>query len=154
MRLAQVRAARGDCVADNSEKHADDGQPNSAKFDWVSQRFACSLPAVFKTLRLQVEEDVKKRNALRPKFAVYEFSVADNDDGFVVTLEANKIHKTVRFRLADHAICVCNDRGESMFDVTLSFNDRGECQMNVQKERLDYWQVRRLALEDLLFHSN
>jgi hypothetical protein len=141
-------------VADNTEKHAENGQANQPKFDWVSQRFACSLPAIFKTLRLQVEEDVKKRNNLRPKFAVYEFSVADHDDGFAVTLEANNVKKVVSFRLAEHAILVRNDLGEPMFDVTLSFNHQGECQMNVNKERLDFWQVRRLALEDLLFHSN
>jgi hypothetical protein len=141
-------------VADNTEKHAENGQANQPKFDWVSQRFACSLPAIFKTLRLQVEEDVRKRNDLRPKFAAYEFSVADNEEGFAVTLEAGSVRKVVSFRLAGHAISVRNDTGEPMFDVTLSFNNQGECQMNVNKERLDFWQVRRLALEDLLFHSN
>jgi hypothetical protein len=154
VRLAVAHGARGVGVDENSEKHGEAGQSNREKFDWVSQRFACSLPAVFKTLRLQVEDDVKKRNGLRPKFATYEFSVSDNDEGFAVTLEAGDVRKTVNFRLAEHAISVRDSRGEPMFDVTLSFNDQGECQMNVNKERLDSWQVRRLALEDLLFHSN
>jgi hypothetical protein len=40
-----------------------------------------------------------------------------------------------------------------MFAVTLTFNDQGECQLNVNGEERDYWQVRRMALEDLMFHS-
>src|ERR1019366_3237833 len=37
-----------------------------SKFDWVTERSSCSLPNVFKALRLQTVEDVKTRNALRP----------------------------------------------------------------------------------------
>ena len=42
----------------------DKAEKDTAKFDWVTERSSCSLPKVFKTLRLQVEEDVKTRNAL------------------------------------------------------------------------------------------
>ncbi len=56
-----------------------DGQAekDTSKFDWVTARSLCSLPNVFKELRLQVKEDVKTRK------------------------------------------------------VTLNFNDRGECKLNV-----------------------
>jgi hypothetical protein len=40
-----------------------------------------------------------------------------------------------------------------MFDVTLSFNDGGECRLNVQEKERELWQVRRMALEELLFRS-
>jgi hypothetical protein len=41
-----------------------------------------------------------------------------------------------------------------MFAVTLTFNDQGECKLSVDSEDRDYWQVRRMALEGLMFHSH
>jgi len=122
-----------------------------SKFDWVTARSSCSLPKVFQELRLQVEEDVKTRNALRPDNSPYEFSVAENGPEFTVNLEAKDVHRSVTFSLADHAISVRDNKGNQMFDVTLTFNDEGECRLNVSKEERDLWQVRRMALEELLF---
>jgi hypothetical protein len=133
------------------EKEKEKQQP---KFDWITQRYACSLPNVFKELRLQIEQDVKTRNSLRPKNAPYEFSIADNDDGFRVVLKAKELEMAVRFVLAEHAIVVRDDKGVEMFEVTLTFNDLGECQLNVNGEPRDYWQVRRMALEELMFRGN
>jgi hypothetical protein len=122
-----------------------------SKFDWVTARSSCSLPKVFKELRLQVEEDVKTRNALRPDNSPYEFSVAENGSEFTVLLEAKDVHRSVTFSLADHAISVRDDKGDQMFDVTLAFSDEGECRLNVSKEARNMWQVRRMDLEELLF---
>jgi hypothetical protein len=135
----------------NEEKEKEKQQP---KFDWITQRYACSLPNVFKELRLQIEQDVKTRNSLRPNNAPYEFSIADNDDGFRVVLKAKELEMAVRFVLAEHAIVVRDDKGVEMFEVTLTFNDLGECQLNVNGERRDYWQVRRMALAELMFRGN
>jgi hypothetical protein len=135
----------------NKEKEKEKQQP---KFDWITQRYACSLPNIFKELRLQIEQDVKTRNSLRPNNAPYEFSIADNDDGFRVVLKAKELEMAVRFVLADHAIVVRDDKGVEMFEVALTFNDRGECQLNVNGEPRDYWQVRRMALEELMFRGN
>ncbi|MGB0012309.1 MAG: hypothetical protein WBQ03_11935 [Candidatus Sulfotelmatobacter sp.] len=129
-------------------------QEEKQKFDWVTRRSACSLPAVFKELRLQIEQDVKTRNSLRPNNAPYEFSMTDDDDGFQVTLKAKELEIAVRFVLAEHAIVVRDDKGVEMFEVTLTFNDLGECQLNVNVEPRDYWQVRRMALEELMFRGN
>ncbi|MFZ0815493.1 MAG: hypothetical protein WAM78_08235 [Candidatus Sulfotelmatobacter sp.] len=38
-----------------------------------------------------------------------------------------------------------------MFEVTLTFDDTGACKLNVNAESRDFWQVRRMALEELLF---
>jgi hypothetical protein len=122
-----------------------------SKFDWVTARSSCSLPKVFKELMLQVEEDVKTRNALRPDNSPYEFSVAENGGDFVVLLEAKDLQRSVIFSLAEHAISVRDDKDNQMFDVTLTFNDKGECRLNVNGEGRDLWQVRRMALEGLLF---
>jgi hypothetical protein len=125
-----------------------------SKSDWVTQRFACSLPAVFKNLRLQVEEDVNTRNGLRPENAPYEFFVTDKNGEFVVSVRSDGGNKAVSFRLAPHAILVGDDVGNSMFEVNLSFSDQGHCQLMVNNQTLEDWQVRRLALEDLLFAGN
>ncbi len=135
----------------NKEKEKEKQQ---LKFDWITQRYACSLPNIFKELRLQIEQDVKTRNSLRPNNAPYEFSIVDQDDGFRVILKAKELEIAVRFVLAEHVIVVRDDKGVEMFEVTLTFNDLGECQLNVNGEARDYWQLRRMALEELMFRGN
>jgi hypothetical protein len=126
---------------------------DKAEKDWVTARSLCSLPNVFKELRLQSEEDVKTRNALRPNNSPYEFSVTENGDEFAVVLEAKDTNRSVIFSLADRAIRVRDSRGNEMFDVTLTFKDEGECKLNVQEKERELWQVRRMALEELLLRS-
>ena len=128
-------------------------EKDRSKFDWVTKRSSCSLPNVFKALRLQVGEDVKTRNALRPNNSPYEFSVTENGDEFAAVLEAKDTNRSVIFSLADHAIRVRDSRGNEMFDVTLTFNDEGECRLNVEEKERELWQVRRMALEELLFRG-
>lgn len=126
---------------------------DKSKFDWVSERSACSLAGVFKTLRLEVEEDVNTRNGLRPPNSPYAFSISDTDDGFTVILEAKQVKKSVAFKLADHAIVVKDESGSPMFEVTLAFGNEGNCRLRVNHEDREYWQVRRMALEGLMFSS-
>ena len=40
-----------------------------------------------------------------------------------------------------------------MFEVTLTFADEGECRLNVNGEDREFWQVRRMALEELFFRG-
>jgi len=131
----------------------DKAEKDTSKFDWVTERSSCALPKVFKGLRLQVEEDVKTRNALRPNNFPYEFSVAANGDDFTVLLKAKDMHRAVVFTLAEHAILVREDKGIPMFDVTATFGDEGECRLKVNGEERALWQVRRMALEGLLFRG-
>ena len=131
----------------------DKAEKDKSTFDWITERSSCSLPNVFKKLRLQTEEDVKTRNALRPNNSPYKFSVADTGDDFTVLLEAKDVHRSVIFSLAEHAILVRDDKGNQMFQVTLTFNDEGECRLIVNEEERDLWQVRRMALEELLFRG-
>jgi len=108
------------------DKPNDKPEKEKSKFNWITERSACTLPKVFKEFRLQVEEDVKTRNALRPNNSPYEFSVAEKRD----------------------------DKGNPMFQVTLTFNDKGECKLHANEQEREFWQVRRMALEELLFRSN
>jgi hypothetical protein len=124
-----------------------------SKFDWVTERSSCSLPKVFSALRAQVEDDVKTRNALRPNNSPYEFSVAEDVGEFTVLLKAAAASRSVVFHLAEHAIVVCDEQRNPMFEVAASLNDQGECRLKVNGQERDFWQVRRLALEDLMFHG-
>src|ERR1700690_3733519 len=99
------------------ERVSDKVQKDMSKFDWVTARSSCSLPKVFKTLRLQVEEDVKSRNALRPNNSPYEFSIAENAGDFTVTLQAKEVRQSVIFSLGEHTISVRDDKSNPMFEV-------------------------------------
>ena len=128
-------------------------EKDKSNFDWVTTRSSCSLPNVFKALRLQVEEDVKTRNALRPNNSPYKFSVADNGSDFSALLEARDVNRSVMFSLAEHAILVRDEKGDPMFEVNATFSDEGECRLKVNGEERALWQVRRMALEELLFRG-
>jgi hypothetical protein len=140
-------------VGDQEKVEKDAPNNDAPKDDWVSKRFRCSLPNVFNALRLEVEEDVKTRNALRPDNSPYEFLVAHNGDELTVLLSAKDVHTSVIFSLGERAISVRDDKGTKMFDLSLAFNDAGECKLHVHDKELESWQVRRRALEELLFRG-
>jgi hypothetical protein len=159
---------RGQTVNDNVQKVDDEktvrdttntngNRQKETQFDWIKQRSECSLPKVFATLRSQIEQDVNTRNSLRPKTAPYEFSVRENLNEITVRLQADgpqgELHKSVIFNLHGHAISVRDDVGNRLFEVTVTFDDTGKCRLNVNGEERDFWQVRRMALEDLMFHG-
>jgi hypothetical protein len=126
-------------------------EKDNAKFNWVAERSSCSLPKVFQTLRAQVEEDVKTRNAQRPKNSPYEFAVKESGSDFTVLYVAKDVSKSVIFTLDKNGILVRGGEGNQMFEVTLNFTTDGECKLIVNEEQRDFWQVRRMALEELMF---
>ncbi len=135
-------------VGNGEQNHGKAGNGTS-KFDWVTERSSCSLPKVFNTLRVQVEEDVKTRNALRPSYSPYEFSMKEDNGEFAILLKAKELQRSVVFPLAEHAILVRDDKTNPMFEVTATFSDEGECRLKVNGEERNFWQVRRMALEEL-----
>jgi hypothetical protein len=124
-----------------------------APYDWITQRSACTLPKIFATLRAEVEKDVATRNTLRPKIAPYEFSMTDDINTFTVLLKANELQRSVVFTLADHAIVIHDGQSQQLFEVTLAFDDAGNCRLKVDAQEREFWQVRRMALEDLMFRG-
>jgi hypothetical protein len=133
---------------------SDNVETSKSRFDWVARRAACSLPKIYKTLRTDVEEDVKERNALRPENSPYEFSFSENGNSFSVVLTAKDFQRSVTFALEDHAILVLDPSGNQMFEVTVNFNEDGKCRLKAKEQNRELWQVRRMALEDLLFRIN
>src|SRR5271170_7930936 len=140
-------------VQDKSQDTPKNKQNETPAFDWITARSACSLPKVFSTLRSQIEQDVKTRNSLRPNNAPYEFSVGEDTSEITVRLAAKELNRSVTFSLADHASLVRDDQGSRMFEVTLSFDVSGKCRFKINGEEREFWQVRRMALEDLMFHG-
>jgi hypothetical protein len=133
-------------VTDNLEK-------DESKFDWVAARSACTLPKFFRQLIAEVEKDVKERNAMRPDNSPYEFSIEEKGPQFSVILQAADFRRSITFRFEDHAITVVDASGNQMFEVTLTFADDGKCKLKAKEENREPWQVRRMALEDLLFRT-
>jgi hypothetical protein len=119
-------------------------------FDWVTERSLCSLPKVYEKLRLDIQRDVKTRNALRSPTEQYVFETVGNGGSFAVLLHANKVHKSITFSLGDKCIEVQNENAK-MFDATVGLNDDGECMLLVNGQERRLWQVRKLALEQLFF---
>ncbi len=145
----ETRASNNESDKTNHRKPEKD--PDN--LDWVTERSSCSLPKVFSTLRSQIEADVKTRNSLRPEYSPYEFSLAEDIAEFKVILKAKEVQQAVTFALTDHAIVVRDDQGKPMFEITLTFDDAGKCRLNVNAQERDFWQVRRMALEDLMFRG-
>lgn len=132
---------------------SDKVEKDETAFAWVAERSDCSLPKIYRTLMAEVEEDVRVRNSLRPDLAPYEFSIEEKLNTFVVHMNASDFHRSVTFCLEEHAIIVLDNSGNQMFEVTLTFTDDGNCRMNAKQQSRESWQVRRMALEDLLFRS-
>jgi hypothetical protein len=135
----------------DANTNGDATKKDPPKFDWVTQRSQCSLPKIFKTLRQEIEQDVKTRNGLRPANSPYEFSVVENGSDFSVALKLNGMQTSVTFSLTDHTIVVRDDKDKTQFEVTIAFDDEGACKLYVNEEERHMWQVRRMALEELMF---
>jgi hypothetical protein len=140
--------SEGNIKAATNHVHRESG------FNWVKERSQCTLPQVFATLRRQIEEDVKTRNSVRPALAPYEFSVVENGDEFKVVLTAGESLWKVTFGLLEHAILVYDNDGDQLFEVTIKFNEEGECRFKAKDEHWELWQIRRMALEELMFRAN
>jgi hypothetical protein len=126
-------------------------------FDWVRARAACSLFQFFEKLKLQIEEDVKARNAISPQQPQYKFSIVNaGNNGFSVLIEGtsewNRIHDSVRFTISNDKISVFTIGG-LMFDATVTLCDDGECRARIGGQEYDSWQLRKKALEELFFKA-
>jgi hypothetical protein len=146
-----------DNAKDNGKPQAAAYEGNSpdttTSFDWVTARSSCSLPKVFNALAEQVEGDVAARNALRPANSPYEFSLTEDNGKLTVHLNTEKLRRSVSFKLSlpEHAIVVEDETGNRMFDIASCLDDSGQCTLLVNGEERDDWQVRRMALEELMF---
>jgi hypothetical protein len=127
----------------------------SDDFDWIKARLACSPQMIFKELEYGVGRDVDTIKAQRPERAE-EFQVLPAADGkmqfSIIRHHPKGRSETVEFSLVGEKIAVKNPlTGAVSFTASLTLNNDGECRLKVNNEELEQWQVRRKALEDLLF---
>ena len=129
----------------------------SSDFDWVTVRYSCSPAAVFQKVRLEVEEDVRKRNEQCPKDRGYEFSVVigHSATAFTVLVSGDSIdQKVVKFSLTRRGITVHKDgSSKPNIEASLTLNNDGECRLKIDDSEYDFWQFRRMALEELFFEA-
>jgi uncharacterized protein (DUF2252 family) len=120
-------------------------------FDWVRERSACSLAKAYEVLKLQIQQDVDTRKAIRSPIEAYRFSILVNGDSFAVLKEGNKIRETVIFALTDKAIEVRDKNHDTIFEATVTLSDGGKCRLMVGGQEREFWHVRKIALEKLFF---
>ncbi len=121
------------------------------EFDWVSARSACSLVAIFEQLKMQLQEDVAKRQSLREEMAHYGFRIVGKDKRLAVVVEGSGIYDSVLFILTDSGIEVADKDGKLRFKATPTLSDDGECRLKVGDQERELWHVRKMALEELFF---
>lgn len=129
----------------------DNNKNQASGTDWVTERSACTLPKVFYQLRKDVDTDVKTRNDLRPELAPYEFSVIEDVNDFSVILQNGDVRKTVKFSLTDYAILVYDSNGNQVLEITSRLSEAAKCELFCNQEVREAWQIRRQALEGLMF---
>ena len=125
-------------------------------FNWVTARCECSPNQVFETLKSQVKSDVEEReaNLTQDQKLRYRFSFMPGRNDFSVLVEgSNNIHDAIKFGLTETGIIVFNGQGMEMFSADVTISDEGECKLKIDDEEKELWQVRKMALENLLFRK-
>jgi hypothetical protein len=123
------------------------------QFDWVKERAACSLFAVYQQIVHGVEEDVKKRNAMRagPPFTYGFRFITHPDDAVSIILEGERLQRhAVKIRCTESSIDVEHD-SLALINAVVTLDDEGVCCLRVKDRLYSFWQFRRMALEKLLF---
>lgn len=119
------------------------------KFDWVEARAACTVAEVFEQLRMDVESDVEAANVARKLESGTKFIFKSSEAGNAFAAAA--YWGRVQFvRHVDH-IEIQDEVGNQKLTVTLTLSNTGRCKLKIEQEDMEQWQVRRMALEGLLF---
>jgi len=127
----------------------------TAEFNWVTARNACSVVAMFIQLKDEVLADLNCAKELF-KGSGRSFDFKAGRDKFTV-FEGIGPLRTVAFSLNDTrtAILVEHDNGDGSQDeaihVTLTLNKERQCRFMVKGEELESWQLRKKVLERLFF---
>lgn len=123
---------------------------NGEEVKWVKRRNECSLSLMFARLRLEIEQDIKERNALRP-MCLYGFKFVSGASTFVALRQGNHLEKSISFSMENEHIIAKNDEGGTVMKASLTLNDEGECRYKIDGKERDSWQLRKMVLEDLFF---
>ena len=137
----------------------DSGQPirDTEPLNWVRRRGQCTIRGVFGCLAEQVKRDLRERQSLPPPHPRTRYSFNDiGADKFSVVLEYGRddrwnAERATDFRLSKDFICISTQHDDS-FCVFPQWNHAtATCELYVDNERYDLWQVSQKALYDLFF---
>ena len=106
---------------------------------------------MFTQVRLDAEQNVKARNALREDRQEREkFLFVERGEKFSVSRES--VRRLVDFELAGDQIAISGSGLSTPFTATVTLQDVfGHCRLKVDGVEYDRWQVLRMALEELFF---
>jgi hypothetical protein len=125
------------------------------ELDWVQARAACSLKKVFSELHDGVAEDVRVANSVcgfSPRRTPFELVVDGRSEAFTVR-RGESIRPTVTFMLEADQIVIASSKTNEEFRFTVGLNDEGRCQLRLNSQEFEQWQVRKMALEALFFET-
>jgi hypothetical protein len=123
-----------------------------ADFNWVRERSECSAGKIFQQLALELEQDVGAINSLRGSSPRYGFNFKQVGASISVSVEGNRLNRSVVFSLDDNRILV-RLPGEKSFAATVTLCNDGKCRLRVNEETYSSWQFRKMTLEDLFFND-
>jgi len=127
--------------------------------NWVQARANCSIHSIFKALEQGAREDIAEIESLLTAHDETKFSVVASSRQFSVIRVSDPMTSAsesvdVRCQRDDITVHRANTSGEElMFTATLTLNNEGRCKLKVNGVEMEQWQVRRMALEALLFRS-
>jgi hypothetical protein len=85
--------------------------------------------------------------------AVYGFITTAHGNRFSVVLQSTGLEsRSVVFEQTEVGVVVKDGDDNEVLEATLTLNNQGECRLKVGKEELEFWQFRRLVLEDFFFN--
>jgi hypothetical protein len=128
---------------------------NGEYFDWVKARADCSIFSMFEKLKLQVQQDIVRRQSLEPKEGGgYLFRFTEDATGATATAERGTVRDKVSFHLTENVIEIKDKEGKVRLGATATLSDDRECLLVVDGKEREMWQIRKAALEPLFFRND
>jgi hypothetical protein len=124
-----------------------------ANFDWITARARCTPFSVFEVLRMQVQQDIERRNALNTQIPANKtFLFQSNGQWFAAIYQSYGMSKGIKFNITQNGIAVQDVESQAiLYNGILIISNDGQCRLRVDQAEYDLWQFRLLALHDLFF---
>ena len=129
----------------------------SDQFNWVAAQATCTAALAFERLRAGVKQDVERRNALTGLDDASRFEFSDQGERFEVAwLEGDrfgtgKVVALVRFEREGRRILAHGEDVDVDITAVMALDAAGQCRFVVGEALYAEWELRRMALEPLLF---
>jgi hypothetical protein len=118
--------------------------------NWVEVRIGCLIKNAFESLRAKVEEDVNSYNEKLNGQISQQVSYVFGMSSMFAVISRGREFIRVDFQLQGKTVEIRRDEKLTL-QVTPVFSDLGRCRWKLNDEELEQWQIRKLALEELLF---